>query len=384
VDEESPLEHLLRFYPMPTWQSLVAGTNMRFQLKSQLLPVGTKRKWKNVTLSEMMIWHAIVIGMTLVKLPNYRLYWTCTATGCFQGGDFGRFMSCNRWESIKRFLGFAVADEDEKDPLHRLRPFITSLSLANRQYMEPGNQVAVDEAMIGGKLRCFLIKTVKGKPTPTGFRVWCVCDSKTGYLHRFFVNDDTEKSKYPWAHVGEAVVLHLTEHLPMGTYVYCDRLFTTPRLAIYLLHKRHVYLVGTVKGNTAGFPKAETSKRCIMPAGQSLYQPKSTKAEVMCFQTHMIMCLFYFCLFFCQLRGLVKLLISQDGAMVASSWLDTGVVYMISVRQPYHARTFVMRMQKSGHPMEVKCLLGHKMFNAHMGGVDNFDHMRQGNLTCSC
>jgi hypothetical protein len=141
--------------------------------------------------------------------------------------------------------------------------------------MKPGNNVALDEAMVGAKLRCFFIRTIKGKPTPTGFRIWCICDSRTGYLHRFYINDQTEKLKYPWAHAGEAVVLHLTEHLPWGTYVYCDRLFTTPRLARYLSSARHISLVGTVKGNAGGFPKTEESKKCSMPEGHSLYMPKS-------------------------------------------------------------------------------------------------------------
>jgi hypothetical protein len=227
-----------------------------------------------------MVWHGIIVAMTLLKLPRYRLYWTDSAMGAFKGPGFGKFMSCNRWEMIKRYIGFAVAGPDDDDPLFRLRTFITSLNLANQKYMAPGNQVAVDEAMVGGKLRCFLIKTVKGKPTPTGFRIWCACDSRTGYLHRFYVNDESEKVKYPWAHVGEAVILHLTEHMPLGTYVYCDRLFTTPRLALHLLESRVVYLVGTVKENTSGFPKTDASRNCVIPEGKSLYQPKSTKAEV--------------------------------------------------------------------------------------------------------
>jgi hypothetical protein len=153
--------------------------------------------------------------------------------------------------------------------------------------MTPGNHLSADEAMVGAKVRCFLLKTIKGKPTPTGFRIWCLCDTKTGFLHRFYINDGTEQCKYPWAHAGEAVILHLSEHLPPGTYLYCDRLFTTVRLALFLMRERNVYLVGTVKGNCAGFPKKADAKKCTMPEGAHLYQTKSTKAEVLF--------LFFFC-----------------------------------------------------------------------------------------
>jgi hypothetical protein len=89
-----------------------------------------------------------------------------------------------------------------------------------------------------------------------------------------------------------------------------------------------------------------------------------------CFDNMLVVC--------CQLRGTLKTLIAHDGQLVASSWRDTGVVYMLSVCLPVHHRSTVVRRQKTGFPLSVTCLLAHVMFNAHMGGVDNFDHMRQG------
>jgi hypothetical protein len=353
----SPMEILFLFVPESIWQMCADSTNARYRLRNPHTSPGSRRTWKDVTVADIIIWHSLVVTMTLIKLPRYRLYWTKDTKGAFRGPAFGKFMSCNRWEEIKQYLGFVVSPDNDADSLARLRPVIEMLNLRNWHFMEPGSNVSADEAMVGGKLRCFLIKTVHGKPTPNGFRIWCLCDSKTGYLHRFYINDNTEQCKYPWATHGEAVILHLSEGLPIGTYLYCDRLFTTVRLAKYLMQKRNVYLVGTVKRNSRGFPNTAESKNCTVPEGHNgLYQSKSTNLDK---------------------RGTIQMLVTADGQLQASSWRDTGVVNMVAAHLPLAFRTSVSRRLPKG-TISVPCHLAVMLYNLHMGGVDNFDHMRQG------
>jgi hypothetical protein len=68
-------------------------------------------------------------------------------------------------------------------------------TFADRAVM--GGRHSVDEAMIAGKVnKAVLVVHVQGKPTPDGFKVWCLCDSATGYVHRFVICDGTEQSYY--------------------------------------------------------------------------------------------------------------------------------------------------------------------------------------------
>jgi hypothetical protein len=72
--------------------------------------------------------------------------------------------------------------------------------------------------MIAGKLRkAILIRHVHNKPTPDGFKVWCLCDSATGYVLKFVICDGEEKRHFyslrGCVRDGECVVLTLSEGL---------------------------------------------------------------------------------------------------------------------------------------------------------------------------
>ena len=176
-------------------------------------------------------------------------------------------------------------------------------------------------------------------------------------MHRFYINDNTEQCKYPWATHGESVILHLAEDLPAGIYLYCDRLFTTVRLAKYLMQMRNVYLVGTVKRNSRAFPNTADAKNCTVPEGHDgLYQSQSASLDK---------------------RGTIEMLVTADGKLQASSWRDTGVVNIVAAHLPLAHRTTVSRRLPKG-VISVPCHLAVVLYNRHMGGVDNFDHMRQG------
>jgi hypothetical protein len=357
----TPFEILLFFVPLSLWQKCADATNARYHLRNPHVSPGSRSKWKDVTVTDIIVWHSLVITMTLMKLPRYRLYWTKDSDGAFSGPGFGKFMSCNRWEQIKQYLGFVVEPDNDSDCLARLRPVIDMINVRSWHFMKPGSNVSADEAMVGAKLRCFLIKKIMNKPTPNGFRIWCLCDSKTGYLHRFYINDNTETCKYPWATHAESVILHLSENLPPGTYLYCDRLFTTVRLAKFLMEERGVYLVGTVKRNSRSFPNTVNSKHCTIPKDHDgLYQSNSKNLAK---------------------RGTIKMLVTADGKLQASSWQDTGVVNLVASHLPTAHRTRMMRRLPTGK-ISVMCHLAPKLYNEHMGGVDNFDHMRQGHICC--
>ena len=61
-----------------------------------------KFKWKDVTLTEIMTWHGLIVAMAIQKIPtSYRKYWEVDndeawSSDAVRPPQFGRFMSCNR------------------------------------------------------------------------------------------------------------------------------------------------------------------------------------------------------------------------------------------------------------------------------------------------
>ena len=85
---------------------------------------------------------------------------------------------------------------------------------------------------------------MKNKPTKWGFKWWCRCCSKTGYLYKFdFYLGKKEKAKLG---LGETVVLDLSKKLEnIHCMLYFDNFFNYPTLADKLFDKG-IYCLGTV------------------------------------------------------------------------------------------------------------------------------------------
>lgn len=54
-------------------------------------------KFEEVSIVELINWHAIILGMTLCPLPNKKMYWQTGTVGTITYPNFGRFMSRNRY-----------------------------------------------------------------------------------------------------------------------------------------------------------------------------------------------------------------------------------------------------------------------------------------------
>ena len=97
--------------------------------------------------------------------------------------------------------------------------------------------------MIKFKGHNILRQYVKGKPIQWGFKMWCRCESKTGYLHEFDIYTGKKRGQVEYG-LGEGVVLHLTEKIQhLGCKVYIDNFFNSPSLQLLLL-KRNVFSAG--------------------------------------------------------------------------------------------------------------------------------------------
>ena len=204
--------------------------------------------------------------------------------------------------------------------------------------MAPTKCQSIDEHMIKFKGHNILCQYVKGKPIKWGYKMWCRCDSKTGYLFQFDLylgkkTNEVEKG------LGEGVVLHLTQELEnLFCQVYIDNFFKSPALQVELLSK-NTYSVGTYRPNRKHLPKDKLPD-----------DAKMKKGDVIAFEANGV--------------NFVK-------------WMDNKAVYMLSnCLSAYPLQTIKRRKKGSKESDTVVFPLLVKSYNEYMGGVDITDQKK--------
>ena len=286
-------------------------------------------------------------GMHLVMgyhvLPSLRDYWSTDP-------DLGvpyiaNVMCLKRFEEIRRYLHFNDNAQmtDRSDPNHdrafKLRPVLKHFNECFLAAMQPTKCEAIDEHMIRFKGHNIMRQYVKGKPIQWGFKMWCRCDSKSGFLFEFDLY--TGKKLGCVEHgLGEGVVLSLTEKLEgLECQIYFDNYFNSPSLQAILYGKK-IFSAGTVRINRKNVPKKE-----LIPTDKEM-----GRGDAVSFESNHV--------FF-------------------TKWLDNKAVHMVSnflAVEPVHE--VKRRIQGSSEKKNISCPVVIQKYNEHMGGVDIMDQKK--------
>ncbi len=114
--------------------------------------------------------------MGVVQLPNMHMYWLHNAVFGSPRVFTKEVMSRNRFLSIFKFLRFSSAATVKKNVLWtRIEPFLDLMRDRCRAIMEPGEDVAVDEALILWKGRLGFRQFIKTKRACFGIKVFVLC-----------------------------------------------------------------------------------------------------------------------------------------------------------------------------------------------------------------
>ena len=133
-----------------------------------------------------------LFGINVVKgyhvLPSIRDYW-------FTKSDLGvsyvaKVMPLKRFEEIRSYLHFNDNHlmKTKLNPGHdrtfKVRPVLDHFN-AFVAAMAPSQFQFIDKHMIKCKGHNILRQYVKEKPIQRGFKLWCQCAAKTGYLYEY-------------------------------------------------------------------------------------------------------------------------------------------------------------------------------------------------------
>ena len=80
-----------------------------------------------------------------------------------------------------------IDTEDLSDRLCKVRPMMEHLNDSSQRYFQPDLNISIDERMVKSKGRFPMRQYIKSKPVKWDFKLWCLCDSETGYTYRFTV-----------------------------------------------------------------------------------------------------------------------------------------------------------------------------------------------------
>lgn len=169
-----------------------------------------KGRMFTLTVSEFKAYMGIIIRMSLVKLPSTRLYWSTDPT--FHQAQIAGVMPRNRFEEITANLHFCDNSKaDVTDRGYKIRPIIEHINKAMPDAYTFSKKLSIDEHMVKFKGHNAMKQYMKDKPISWGFKLWCLCESETGYLY----NIDIYTGKKPFVEhgLGEAVVLQLCKPL---------------------------------------------------------------------------------------------------------------------------------------------------------------------------
>ncbi len=210
--------------------------------------------WEIITLEEIKAYFGLMIIMGIVKLPALADYWR--KNEFFNYRPIASRITRTRFLDVHRFLHFIDNDtlpsygEKEYNKIQKVKNILNNLCKKCNEHFIPGQNLAIDEAMIKFKGRSSMKQYMPKKPVKRGFKLWMRADSASGHfeVYQGKVGDKPEKG------LGANVVMRLTESIS-GRYhhVYFDNYFTGIDLLLNLL-KKDTYACGTMRSDTRGFP----------------------------------------------------------------------------------------------------------------------------------
>ena len=248
----TPLDFLFQLWPVSLCDLIVEETNRYGRGKS---------KWVDVSRDELLAFLGIVTLMGIKKLPRIRQYWSSSLNFCCTKPPLKLIMSHNRFWQI--WSNLHVVDNSKLSGREGLtRKFKPVLDVLSRTFFlnyTPGQELAVDEAMIKYKGHIRGKVRMACKPIREGFKVWCCCCSCCGYLCTFQVYEGKPIDPVSGKAVPEKGMVSRVVKDLVGLFegfnhvIYMDNFFTSGPL-VEELAKSKIYVVGTIRQSSAGFP----------------------------------------------------------------------------------------------------------------------------------
>ncbi|MEW8548513.1 MAG: transposase, partial [Candidatus Thiodiazotropha sp.] len=336
-EEAQPYHYFSMLWGDEMWQHLVTETN-RYAEQERLRnpPPPNAAKWVPVDVPTLKAFIGLVFSMGIIKLPHRYDYWRQKRV-MFRTA-FNNIMPRNKFSQIWRYLHLhdsQAPPPDQPDKLLKIRWFIDYLNDKCSKAYAPYGHYTVDESMIKFKGRLSFRQYLPAKPVKWGVKMWSLCESTTGYLHRFQIY--TGKEGMQEKGLSHRVVMDLIGHLEQQNIpLFMDNFYTGTKLLTELI-VHGIYACGTVRANRKSLPTA------LLPKNARL-------------QKH-------------------EYKVAQKDDLTFCIWMDTKSVLVLS---NFHSPDSVGSVnRRSGQALQQRVRVPKMVedYQAHMKGVDLMDQM---------
>jgi hypothetical protein len=167
------------------------GSNIIVPLKKKSKSPN-KGSWRPTTQSEILRLFGVLLHLGLKRQPSMRSYWSNDIR--FSDGFVKRAFTRDRFEILKKSLHVVNPGElnaiqlkqlQKDDPFWRVTPFVEHLSNMYQRYFACDQHF--DILCIGFKGRHVARCYNPSKPEKWHLKAFCLNDSASGYLHRFYM-----------------------------------------------------------------------------------------------------------------------------------------------------------------------------------------------------
>ena len=201
------------------------------------------------TPAEVWLFIAIHIFLGIVHLPSLHMYWEAGWRQQFVVDAFSRA----RFTELLRYFHIAEPTPPgvKRTVVEKIAPLYDHCLATFPDYFTPPRDLTLDETMVRFKGRSSWKTVIKGKPTPTGYKLYTVASH--GYLLTF----DIYRGKGGYA-VRQGVIHHTVTQLVRrwsGSHriLFTDNLYTSPALCRHLL-TMGLRSCGTFRPNRSHLP----------------------------------------------------------------------------------------------------------------------------------
>jgi hypothetical protein len=138
--------------------------------------------------------------------------------------------------------------------------------------------MAVVESMVPFKGRSSKKQYMPMKPVKRGYKVWCLADSRTGFVGQFDIYSARRDTQgYSSFSLGERVMLSLCD-IYIHSHRLIDNLFTSYQL-LKTMNEMGLYAVDTVRGSRKGLPDI-LKRKDRMQRGEFMFRTKECVAAI--------------------------------------------------------------------------------------------------------
>lgn len=236
---------------------IVTETNRYFEDRGGVpgcSPHSTDKRWKDTTVSEMLVFFALVILMPLVKKTNIKNYWR--RSDLTYTDVFPKYMTRDRFMQIKRYLHFNNnAFLDASDKIFKVRPVYEYINKKFTEFFTPFQKLVIDESLVLFRGHVGFRQYIKTKRHRFGLKFFVLCDCETGIVlnSMLYTGKGTVRVTDHLGVSGSVVESMLQPYLGKGHLFYSDNYYTSPHLSTFL-HEQNTGSCGTVRQNRKHMP----------------------------------------------------------------------------------------------------------------------------------